>query len=203
MPPVNPAVKKHNPLQRSSSSRGPTPSTVQPDGAHRSSSNVGAATEGSSSRPAPQGGGGAYQGGSANQHQKTGGKKPIKNIQTVLDQAQNMVQNLQKKTAEGRNNHVQPESDKHEPQLTNLERYKLQLRDQQRPAGNVLKTTVQETLGKLQQQSRMNGGAYGTNQFSSITQTDQDKGEVFNHYNNHLNNESQQETYDNDSDLSK
>ena len=110
-----------------------------------------------------------------------------------------MVQNLQKKTAEGRNSQVQPDSDKHEPPLTNLERYKLQLRDQQRPAGNVLKTTVQETLGKLQQQSRMNGGAYGTNQFSSITQTDQDKGEAFHHYHN----ESQQETYDNDSDSSK
>lgn len=109
-----------------------------------------------------------------------------------------MVSNLQKKkeerTHEGRNIQVQPDS---EPQLTNLERYKLQLREQQqqRPGGNVLKATVQETLGKLQQQSRMNGGAYGTNQFSSITQTDQDRAEVHN--------ESQQETYDNDSDLSK
>jgi hypothetical protein len=45
----------------------------------------------------------------------------------------------------------------------------------------------------------MNGGAYGTNQFSSITQTDQDKGEILNHFHN----ESQQETYDDDSDDSK
>lgn len=52
-----------------------------------------------------------------------------------------------------------------------------------------LKTSVKETMSKLQQQSRMNGGAYGTNEFVSITQTeDQTVGG------------SQEETYDKDSD---
>ena len=62
--------------------------------------------------------------------------------------------------------------------MTNLERYKQKLKTQRvidqphtttshRPS-LAYKASVRDTVSKLQEQSRLNGSAYGTNQFSSM-----------------------------------
>ena len=61
--------------------------------------------------------------------------------------------------------------------LTNLDRYKQKMKSQragdppqQQPPAPPLayQPSVRDTVSKLQEQSRLNGGGYGTNQFSSL-----------------------------------
>lgn len=67
--------------------------------------------------------------------------------------------------------------------MTNLERYKQKLKTQRVPESSshhhkshapslTYKASVRDTVSKLQEQSRLNGGAYGTNQFSSVGTSD-------------------------------
>jgi hypothetical protein len=95
----------------------------------------------------------------------------------VLREAQNMVNNIQQKSSRQKQQEQEP------PSASNLEKYKQKLKQNSHNTSksNILKTSVQETMCKLQDESRLNGGNFNTNntnQFSSIdggmtTQKDQ------------------------------
>jgi len=89
-------------------------------------------------------------------------KPQMTNISSVLQSAQSMVDNLHKRKSE--------ETDS---SITNLARYKQKMKESQK-GSSVHKTTVQETMSKLQDYSRQHGGGYASNNFSSLTPTDKD-----------------------------
>lgn len=88
-----------------------------------------------------------------------------------------MVDNLQRKKHQERDRTQSDAMQDQEPSMTNLARYKQKLREHNRNVGGGAgpKATVQETVNRLQEQSRLIGGTYGTNQFSSLTHTDKEK----------------------------
>jgi len=77
--------------------------------------------------------------------------------QRVLQNAQSVVEHFQNK--------------KESSELTNIARYKQKLRESSKDKAK--KTTVKDTMHKLEERSRLQGGTYGSNNFNSL-QTDKE-----------------------------
>ena len=171
LPPVNQVLKRQLPQQQ------PPQESLRPQPSNFHSTGQGASDQRQpphhTSAPSSN-----YQSGVS-----TGQSKTLKNIQNVLQNAQSMVDNLQRKKHQERDRPQSDQTQDQEPSMTNLARYKQKLREQNKNYGAGPKATVQETVNRLQEQSRLHGGTYGTNQFSSLTHTDKEK-----------------ETFDDDSD---
>ena len=78
-----------------------------------------------------------------------GQSKTLKNIQNVLQNAQSMVDNLQRKKHQERDRPQSDQTQDQEPSMTNLARYKQKLRDHSKNTGPGPKATVQETVNRL------------------------------------------------------
>jgi|TARA_B110000285_G_C15013961_1_gene557970 hypothetical protein len=69
-----------------------------------------------------------------------------------------MVSNIQQQKSSRQKSH-----ENENPNTTNLDKYKQKMKQKGNNTSTVLKTSVQETMSRLQDQSRLNGGTYNTN----------------------------------------